>query len=136
MRIVLDTNVLVSALLNPFGKPAVILGLVVEEKVTVCFDARIMAEYFEVLNRPNFGFSSGDVGLLLDFIKETGSLYTPHTATPSLRDPSDAPFAQMCLASNADALVTGNIRHFPGKIGRTPVVNPAGFLERFFGKKN
>ena len=63
MRIVLDTNVLVSALLSPHGAPAAVLQLVVTGRVVLCFDARVLSEYREVLRREKFDFDMGLLGL-------------------------------------------------------------------------
>ena len=47
-----DTNIIVTGFLTPFGNPPEILRLLVIGKLIICFDTRILAEYFEVLNRP------------------------------------------------------------------------------------
>ncbi|MBN1308985.1 MAG: putative toxin-antitoxin system toxin component, PIN family [Chitinispirillaceae bacterium] len=57
MTAVLDTNVLVSALLNPYGTPSSILNLIIKEKIILAYDVRILCEYEEVLHRPRFDFS-------------------------------------------------------------------------------
>ena len=56
MKVVLDTNVLVSGLLNGKGNPAAILTLALTGAVQTCHDKRILAEYSEVLGRPHFKF--------------------------------------------------------------------------------
>jgi putative PIN family toxin of toxin-antitoxin system len=58
MRIVLDTNVIVSALLAKESNPSAILQLVLEGVITLCIDDRILAEYGRVLRRPKFPFSA------------------------------------------------------------------------------
>jgi predicted nucleic acid-binding protein len=72
VRIVLDTSVLVSGLLNPFGTPADVVRMVVSGSVTLCVDARILLEYAEVLARPRFAFPPGTVHTLLDLIAADG----------------------------------------------------------------
>ena len=64
MKIVLDTNVIVSAVLSPHGPPAQVLGLALDGLITLCVDGRIEAEYREVLNRPKLGLAAGDVETL------------------------------------------------------------------------
>ena len=54
MKVVIDTNIIVSGLLTPFGSPSEILRLLALGKLIICFDTRIMAEYLGVLNRPKF----------------------------------------------------------------------------------
>ncbi len=56
MKIVVDTNVLVAALINPYGSPAGVLNCILSNRVCPCFDARIIDEYERVLQRPRFGF--------------------------------------------------------------------------------
>ena len=51
MKIVLDTNVLVSGILSPNGPPAAVLRALLTERVTLCFDERIVSEYRDVLTR-------------------------------------------------------------------------------------
>jgi predicted nucleic acid-binding protein len=68
LRIVLDTTVLVSGLLSPFGPPGEIVRLVSSGVVTLCLDARILSEYDEVLARPRFGFGHDSVAALLDYL--------------------------------------------------------------------
>ncbi len=131
MLVVIDTNVLVSALLNPHGTPASVLRVVLEESVTACFDVRIMAEYEEVLGRPEFAFEPQEVAGVIQFIRETGMAVSPSPVGLRLLDVSDVPFAEVCARAKADYLITGNLAHFPSRIGSTRVVNPAAFLKAF-----
>ena len=64
MKIVLDTNVLVSGLLNPYGPPGRIVQMVAAGALQLCFDARIICEYRDVLVRPVFGFQAEHVEAL------------------------------------------------------------------------
>lgn len=116
MRIVLDTNVLVSGLLNPFGPPGRILDLSLPRRIELAFDDRILAEYEAVLLRPRFGFPAEAVRDLLRFFVLTGHKVAaaplPRQAGRSAPDPNDLPFAEAALAGEAKALVTGNAQHF------------------------
>ena len=71
-RVVLDTNVLVSALLNSFGAPGRVLDLVLAGELTVVYDDRVLAECRQVLHREKFGFSTGDIEVLLGFVEGEG----------------------------------------------------------------
>ena len=130
MLIVLDTNVIVSGLINPHGAPARLIDLVLSTAVQVAFDDRILAEYREVLSRPLFGFSESDIDAVLDHIRLTGAptlagIY--HLA--NCPDPDDLPFAEIVIAANADVLVTGNASHFSFLAERgIRVMSPAAFL--------
>jgi uncharacterized protein len=132
MKIVLDTNVLVSGLLNPYGAPGQIVLMVASGEISLCFDARILAEYREVLLRPNFGLQSDQVAALLEQVRAGGVAFTAYPLRRQLPDRDDEPFLEVAIASNADFLVTGNIRHYPVSLraGAT-VVSPATFLEEY-----
>jgi putative PIN family toxin of toxin-antitoxin system len=130
VKIVLDTNVLVSGLLNPHGPPGRVVDFVISGAVTVLFDDRIIAEYREVLARPRFGFGHDDVETLIDFITSEGESVTSPPLALSLPDPDDLPFIEVAVAGAADALVTGNADHFVPAGGGPPVhvCTPAQFV--------
>lgn len=130
MIIVLDTNVLVSALLSPFGPPARILDQVLSMAVQVAYDDRIVSEYSDVLNRPAFGFEPADVKALIDHIVLTGVQTSASPINPrGLPDETDLPFAEVALSGNADVLITGNAEHFRFLEGQgVHVVSPSEFL--------
>lgn len=130
--IVLDTNVLISALLTPFGAPARILNLVLIGDVRLFFDDRIMAEYREVMLRKKFGFPSHLVDNLLDYFEASGERVIAPPLRISIGDPGDAPFLEVAIAGDADALVTGNRRHYPTRAG-VPVLSPEEFLRIHYG---
>ena len=132
MRIVLDTNVLVSALLSPFGPPAEILRLVTTGTVRLCHDARILGEYRQVLLRPAFPFRPLQVESLLDQIDADGEPITAFALSDRLPDPDDEAFLEVVLAADARYLVTGNLRHFPPESRRgVRVVSPREFLKSY-----
>ena len=113
MKIVLDTNVLVSGLLSPQGAPAAILRCILAGSASVCFDERILAEYRSVLARGKFGFDATQVAVLLEFIEATGEPVLAAPLNLRLLDSSDGMFIEVAVASGADCLVTGNLKHFP-----------------------
>lgn len=115
MKIVLDTNVLVSGLLSPHGAPAAVLRSVVAGGLSICFDERILSEYRRVLARSKFGFDSEQVAVLLAFLEVTGQSVLAPPLALSLPDPSDETFVEVAIASAADFLVTGTLRHFPAE---------------------
>ncbi len=132
MIIVLDTNVLVSGLLRPHSKPATILRLVATGVLRVAYDERILAEYREVLARPKFPFSSDQIRAFLEQIEAEGVAVVALPLKLSLPDADDAPFLEVAVASHADALITGNARHFPARAGHAiNVVEPAAFLDHW-----
>jgi putative PIN family toxin of toxin-antitoxin system len=135
MKIVLDTNVLVAGLLSAFGPPAQILRLLVSGDLITCYDARIIKEYSDVLNRPKFGFNKDAVVWLLDYIVQNGQAVAALTLTNHLPDADDEAFLEVAISGQADVLVTGNLSHFPKRLfGKMSVLSPADFLS--FYKKN
>ena len=132
MRIVLDTNVIVSGLLNPDGNPGRIVDLVLAGEVTLLADDRPLAEYRAVLRRPKFGFGSTDVSDFLDFLESQGERVVAIPLPSGLPDESDRAFLEVALAGRAESLVTGNIRHFRvAHGGRLPIESPAEFVRRW-----
>ena len=113
MRVVLDTNVLVSALWNVHGAPAQVLDLVRQGFLSLCADGRIHGEYEEVVSRPDFPFDPGDVATLMRFLSESSEFVAARPLTHRLPDPEDEPFLEVAAQGRVDALVTGNMRHFP-----------------------
>ncbi len=114
MRLVFDTNVLVSALLTPGGVSRRAVDAALAVPAVVLYDARILAEYADVLARSKFaGVFPPDaaVTLVTALLAHSEAVEARPLAVP-LRDPKDAPFAEVAIAGRADALVTGNARHF------------------------
>lgn len=129
--IVLDTNVLVAGLLNPHGPPGRLVDLIVAGEVRVAYDDRLLAEYREVLTRPKLPFDPDDVQELLRNLTSDGLPVVARPSGAALPDPDDLPFLEVATAARADALVTGNLRHFPSRC-RPPglrVEAPAVFLD-------
>lgn len=129
MKVVLDTNVLVSALLTPHGPTARVLDAVLAGRLLLLFDDRILREYSEVLHRERFGFTPEDVRALLEFIRSEGQEVSAPPLGIVLPDPDDLMFVEVAVAGKADAIVTSNRRHFPeGSYGGIPVLSPAEML--------
>lgn len=131
MKIVLDTNVVVSGLLQSQGNPAQVLTLALAGAVQVCHDERILTEYAEVLARPRFKFDPKRVREVLSKL-ETDGLPVDASEQPDLNlpDPDDEPFLAVALAASADFLVTGNLADYPpGKRRGCEVISPAAFME-------
>lgn len=129
MNIVLDTNVLIAGLLSPFGACGEIVLMISSGELTLSFDARILAEYDEVLRRPKFNFEEEKVTALLDYIVYRGQTVASSPLTDSLPDHDDEAFLEVALASQAACLVTGNQNHFPAELCRgTKIFSPREFL--------
>ncbi len=113
---VIDTNVLVSALLSSHADAATVLvvdKIFTRELVPVYSDA-ILAEYGNVLRRKKFHFSEQQIALLLDAIQKSGIRIDPESVEEQLPDPGDLPFYEVfCDRKGEACLVTGNLKHFP-----------------------
>lgn len=133
MRVVIDTNVIVSGILNPYGSPGRIINALLSESITALHDDRILSEYREVLLRPTFGFSRSDVEVLLDFVELAGEHVSAEPLSLTLPDPSDLPFLEVATTGRAKALISGNIKHFKPRRGQHSVLvtTPADFLRRY-----
>jgi putative PIN family toxin of toxin-antitoxin system len=116
MRIVLDTNVLVSGVLNAYGAPGRILDFILAGSVQIAYDDRLIGEYADVLSRPKFGFEPTRIRTLLNYLRLSGQLVAatpiPGLVSTTVLDPDDLPFAEVAVAAGVEALVTGNGRHF------------------------
>lgn len=131
MKIVLDTNILVSGLLNPRGIPGRILDLISRNHVVVLYDDRILAEYRNVVARPRLRIGPIEAAFIIEGIENNGLLLPAPPIDVQLPDPADLPFLEVAEAGKAEALVTGNGRHFMPLQGRltVPVLTPAEFFE-------
>ena len=135
MKITLDTNVLVSGLLQPFGPSGQIVRLAAGGELVLCHDARILAEYREVLLRPKFHFDPERIGALLEQIRAGGFPVMARPLTIGLPDPDDEPFLEIALAGGARCLVTGNAKHYPVQARQgVEVLAPRPYIELFRGE--
>jgi putative PIN family toxin of toxin-antitoxin system len=130
MRIVVDTNVLVSGLLTPFGMCADLVRLFTSNEVILCVDSRILLEYEEVLGRDRFRMDPKLVTILIEYIRRTAELHPSKPLKEPLPDPDDCCFLEVAIAARADCLITGNTRHFPLDLRHgVKVLAPSEFLE-------
>lgn len=132
MKVVLDTNALVSGLLSPYGPCGEILGILVAGGITLCVDARILLEYEEVLRRPKFKLSAHRREQVLDYIRGASEVHAALPLHHALPDPDDAPFLEVALAAGAAGVITGNLKHYPARCREgLRVFSPAEFVEYF-----
>ena len=115
---VLDTNVVVSAMLKWQSVPGEILLSTFNGVIVPVLNDEILAEYRTVLSRPKFRLTPEIVGAVLDGIKENAVFLDAETLNVELPDPKDRVFYEVVMEKRKDEdayLVTGNIRHFPNK---------------------
>lgn len=131
MLAVVDTNVLVSALINQKGSPGQVIDKIRALALTPVASPEILYEYSEVLRRARFGFAPVQVETLLADMQGLAQAARPAPiALAGLPDLDDAPFIAAALWA-ACPIVTGNARHFPAAAG-VEILSPAACIERLF----
>jgi putative PIN family toxin of toxin-antitoxin system len=126
MKIVLDTNVIVSALLCPQSLPAKILGLVLNGTVGIVYDNNVLVEYIDVLNREKFKINKESIKVVLEFIRNDGEYTISIPQKVKFVDEDDRMFYELYKSGEVDFLITGNIKHFPKEKN---IVTPREFIE-------
>jgi putative PIN family toxin of toxin-antitoxin system len=128
-RLVIDTNVIVAALLHPGRTPDRALAAIVERGAVVLLDERIEHEYRAVLARPKFAAipAARRERVLSALFSSSERVTDIHASEDELIDPDDRAFVEVARAGRAHALVTGNAKHFPSELGLS-VLSPAALL--------
>jgi putative PIN family toxin of toxin-antitoxin system len=125
LRVVLDTNILVSALLTPSGNPAKVYRMVLTGFLSMVYSEEILAEYLDVLYRPHLRIPSDQADRLIGAIRQLGEQVTPAPSKRHIADEDDRMFYDAANISGA-YLITGNTRHYPKD---KFILTPTGFLE-------
>ena len=128
LRLVLDTNVLVSAALKPDGLQRTVLLLAMTKPARLYVTKAILAEYREVLARPEFKIRRGLQQQLLQLIKNHAQFVAPARMLQVAKDPNDNKFVECADAARADYLITGNQRHFPKFWKQTKIITSREFI--------
>jgi putative PIN family toxin of toxin-antitoxin system len=113
LRLVIDTNVLVSAAIKPAGLQRTVFLIAISKPARLYVSLPILEEYSEVLARPELGIRKGLRLQLLQLIKNYGHTVVPIRQLEATTDPADNIFLESAEAARADYLVTGNQKHFP-----------------------
>ena len=122
LRLVVDTNIVVSAALKPDGLQRTVLLLAITNPARPYVSNAILTEYRDVLSRPEFQIRKGLLQQLLDLIRKRAHLVNPVRAVEATNDPDDNMFVECADAARADYLLTGNLGHFPRFWKNTKVV--------------
>ena len=128
MKVVIDTNVLVSALLNTNGIPAKIVTLILNGKLKVLYDNRIIFEYSDVLSRKEFSFDPEIIDDFLTYLKHEGEYINAEFTKLVFTDETDKKFYEVYQSGDAQYLITGNIKHFPKE---KTIITPGKFIEKY-----
>jgi putative PIN family toxin of toxin-antitoxin system len=113
MRVILDTNIIVSAFLNPKGIPGDILSLVLTHKIIICYDNKIFSEYTDILTGSKFNFDNDLVNNFLEFVRNNGEYIVAESQDIQFDDKDDKIFYDVFKSGDAEYLITGNKKHYP-----------------------
>jgi len=128
LRLVIDTNVLVSAAIKPAGLQRTVFLIAISKPARLYVSHPIFEEYNKVLARPELRIRKGLRLQLLQLIKNHSHTVVPTRRLEATTDPADNIFVECADAARADYLVTGNQKHFPRFWKKTKVVTPREFV--------
>lgn len=117
LKVVIDTNIIVSALLKTQSNPALIISIILQRNYKLCLSEEIFSEFEEVLARDKFKHLDRlKVKELLSTLKKNSLWVVPKISVNDVaKDPADNAFLECAFETGADFLITGNIHHFPVK---------------------
>lgn len=126
---VLDTNILVSAVMRPEGPPGLVLAAVKRGELVPVFNPAILSEYDEVLRRPRLGLGANEIADALEAMRALGVVIeiAPTPPPAHLPDDADWPFIACALVAGCP-VITGNVKHFPVEAG-VRVLTARGWAE-------
>jgi putative PIN family toxin of toxin-antitoxin system len=128
LRLVIDTNVLISAAIKPAGLQRTVLLLAMTKPARFYVSRPILEEYSEVLGRPELRIRKGLRQELLQLIKHHSYTVVPTRRLEVTSDPDDNIFLECADAARADYLVTGNQKHFPRFWKKTKIITTREFI--------
>jgi putative PIN family toxin of toxin-antitoxin system len=128
LRLVIDTNVLVSAAIKPAGLQRTVLLLAVTKPARLYVSRAILEDYRDVLGRPELRIRKGARQQLLQLIKNHSFTMVPARRLDVAADPDDNIFLECAEAAHADYLITGNLKHFPRFWKETKIITPREFI--------
>jgi uncharacterized protein len=128
LRLVIDTNVLVSAALKPDGLQRTIFLLAITKPARLYVSRPILEEYADVLSRPELGIRKGLRQQFLQLVKNHSHVVVPSRRLEVTNDPDDNMFIECADAARADYLVTGNQKHFPPFWKSTKIITAREFI--------
>jgi uncharacterized protein len=126
LRLVLDTNVLVSTALKRDGLERTAFLLAITKPARLYVTLSVFAEYRVVLSRPESKIPKGLQRQLLQLIRNRSHMIRPKRRLSVARDPDDNKFIECADAARADYLVTGNRKQFPKFWKQTKVITARG----------
>ena len=140
MRVVVDTNVLVRAVMRPHGTVGPVLLRLRHGDYTLLYAQALLEELLDVLNRPRirhkYGLTEEDIETVVGLILLRGEAVVPEQRISACRDPKDDKFLEVAVAGKADVIVSGDkdllaLHPFAG----IPILPPAAFLRMLDAEK-
>jgi uncharacterized protein len=128
LRLVVDTNIVISAALKPDGLQRAVIVLAITKPARLYISAAIFSEYRDVLSRPEFRIRKGLQQQLLTLIENHARLIRRSRPLQVTSDPDDNIFLECADAARADYLITGNQKHFPRFWKRTKTITSREFI--------
>jgi len=128
LRLVIDTNVVVSAALKPEGLPRTVVLLAMTKPIRWYVSDPIVSEYATVLARPELKIRKSLRQQFLQLIKNHAHIVTPSRLAQVTSDPADNIFIECADRARADYLITGNQRHFPKFWKNTKLISSSELL--------
>jgi putative PIN family toxin of toxin-antitoxin system len=128
LRLVIDTNVLISAALKPAGMQRTVLLLATAKPARLYVSRPILEEYSDVLARPELRIRKGLRLQLLQLLKNRSYTVAPTLRVYAASDPDDNMFLECADAARADYLITGNQKHFPEFWKNSKIVTSREFV--------
>jgi len=128
LRVVVDTNVVVSAALRPYGLQRTVFLLALTRPARMYVTQEILTEYRNVLARPALRIAKGLRQQLMRLVKNRAQIVRPAYPLEVTRDPEDNKFLECADAARADYLITGNQRHFPRFWKNTKIITSREFI--------
>ena len=129
LRLVIDTNVVVSAVLKPDGLQRTVFLLATTKPARWYVSGPIMEEYSAVLARRELKIRKSLRLQVMQLIRNHTYSVTPSRLPQLTSDPDDNIFLECADAARADYLVTGNQRHFPRFWKKTKIIHSREFLD-------
>ena len=128
LRLVIDTNVIVSAALKPESLQRTTFLIAVTKPSRLYVSRPILEEYGDVLSRPELGIRKGIRLQLIQLIKNHSHMVSPTRRLEVAGDPDDNMFLECADSAGADYLITGNQKHFPAFWKKTKIITARQFI--------
>jgi putative PIN family toxin of toxin-antitoxin system len=124
LKLVLDTNIIISALLRPDGLQRAVLNFALTPPCKMYISEKTLKEYEGALKRPRFKLPPLEISGAIKLIRAKAEQVFPKAAITATADPDDNIFLECAEACRADYLVAGNKKHFPEFWKNTKIISP------------